>query len=67
MGFRCITAQGGVGAVSSFVISVVMPTEARRLVAEEGPQSKNTWQQKKELFIDWRAPLLGPILAHKTQ
>jgi len=27
---------------------VEMPTEERRLVAEEGSQSKNTWLQKKE-------------------
>ena len=40
-----------------------MPTEERRLVAEEGTLSKNTWQQKMEdltlvgELIVWAQPL----------
>jgi hypothetical protein len=40
-----------------------MPAEERRLVAEEGSYSKNTWMQKIARRIGWkrRAPVAGPF------
>jgi hypothetical protein len=45
---------------------VEMPTEERRLVAEEGTLSKNTWPQKiARGFGDHRrAPVKGPVPPH---
>jgi len=53
-------------------ILVVMPTEERRLVEEEGTSSKKTWLQKKEdlamlgELLSWAPVLLLPMLVSSS-